>query len=325
MDCFSENNQTPLTSDSLDKFHNDMETLKITDDFHQKKHHINNLFINSNQTNMMITNHNEVGLPSKQLHMDTGSNNKMSITNNYIDGIQLSPKFNANEADSMKQKQLSDWYYIKTNPKVKPASPYERRKIKNYPNRLTTTITTKPLIQSQEMLHSCSPSSSTSPLELSIPHQKQFNGNNIIPMTKSTEKINSIQQQHQQQFPQILKNKSNDSIEKKKLFQECEKSPIPQTYKCFDIKRINKNPSGKNNLNFGEMTSSSFEHVNVIELYENHCISGTDIHRNSNVNDLLNLRLREAMVKPLLLEPKKVERQENKVRQKLFFFDLNRF
>ena len=297
---------------------------------------------------MIISNHNEVGLPPKQqLFMDKGSNNKMLIIDNYIDEmkIQSSLNINANEADSMKQKQLSDWYYIKTSPKTKPASPYERRKIKNYPNQ-KTTISIKPSIQSQVIRPpppSPPPSSNPSHLELSIPHRTNINSNNIMSMIKSSEKIIPItkvdkqnqqqqhhqhhqqhqqqQQQHhlQQQFPQTQKYKSNDFIEKKKFFEEGEKSPIPSTYKCFDMKAVNKNPSGKNNFNFGEMTSSSFEHVNVMELYENHCSSGSDIHRNSNMNDLQNLRLREAMIRPLPQVPKVVERQENKVRNAFLF------
>lgn len=328
MDCSLENHQAQLSSyDSFDKLNNALDTLKITDDFHQHKQNINNSFNNNNvPTNMIISNHNEVGLPPKQqLYMDKGSKTKMLIIDNYIDEmkIQSSLNINANEADSMKQKQLSDWYYIKTSPKTKPASPYERRKIRNYPNQ-QTTISIKPSIQSQVIQPSSSP-----PLELLIPHRTTNNGNNILSMIKSSEKISSVtkvekqnhyqlhhQQQHhdQQQFPQIQKYKSNDFIEKKKFFAEGEKSPIPSTYKCFDMKAVNKNPSGKNNFNFGEMTSSSFEHVNVMELYENHCISGTDIHRNSNTNDLQNLKLQEAMMRPSPLVSKTVEQQENKVK-----------
>lgn len=321
MDSGSSKNhhQAALSSyESLDKLNNGLETLKITDDFHQHKQNINNLFNNNNNnnpTNMIISNHNEVGLPPKQqLYMDKGSNNKMLIIDNYIDEIktQSSPNSNANEADSMKQKQLSDWYYIKTSPKTKPASPYERRKIKNNHNH-QTIITIKPSIQPPSSNH-------PSPLELSIPSRTNNNGNNMMSMIKSSEKISSIAKvdkqnhQQQQQLPQIQKYKSNDFIEKKKFFEEGEKSPIPSTYKCFDMKAVNKNPSGKNNnYNFNEMTSSSFEHVNAMELYENHCISGTDIHRNSTTNHVQNLRLREAMMRPLPQVRKNVERQENKV------------
>lgn len=329
MDCSSENDQAQLFSyDSFDKLNNGLETLKI----HQHKKYINNLFNNNNPTNMIISNHNEVGLPPKQqLYMDKGSKNKMLIIDNYMDEIKIQSSLNnnANEVDSMKQKQLSDWYYIKTSPKIKPASPYERRKIRNYPNQ-QTTISIKRSIQSQVIQPpSCPPS------ELTIPHRTINNGNNILSMIKSSEKIslmtevdkqNQYQLHHQkhhldqQQFPQIQKYKSNDFIEKKKFFVEGEKSPIPSTYKCFDMKAVNKNPSGKNNFNFSEMTSSSFEHVNVMELYENHCISGTDIHRNSNTNDVENRKLREAMMRPLPLLLKNVEQQENKVKLAFFYF-----
>ena len=336
MDSSLENHQASFSSyESLDKINNALDTLKITDDFHQHKQNINNLFNNnSNPTNMIISNHNEVGLPPKQqLYMDKGNNNKMLIIDNYIDEIKIqsSLNINANEADSMKQKQLSDWYYIKTSPKTKPASPYERRKIKNYPNSQTTK-TVKPSIQSQVI--GPPPSLPLSSLELSIPHRTINNENNI--KSTSSEKISLItnvdnqnhyqihQQQHQQQhnqqqFPQIHKYKSNDFIEKKKFFEEGEKSPIPSTYKCFDMKAVNKNPSGKSSLNFGEMTSSSFEHVNVMELYENHCISGTDIHKYSNMNDSPNLKLRDAMLRPLPLVSKNAEQHETKVKSVLFF------
>lgn len=336
-----ENHQASFSSyESLDKINNALDTLKITDDFHQHKQNINNLYINnnnSNPTNMIISNHNEVGLPPKQqLYMDKGSNNKMLIIDNYIDEIKIQSSLNinqsANEADSMKQKQLSDWYYIKTSPKTKPASPYERRKVKNYPNQ-QTTITIKPSVQSQVM-RPPPPLPPQSSLEHSIPHQTVNNGNNIISMLKASDKQNHYQQQNQQQpqkyqqhqqndqqqFPKIQKYKSNDFIEKKKFFEEGEKSPIPSTYKCFDMKAVNKNPSSKSSFNFGEMTSSSFEHVNVMELYENHCISGSDIHKNSNQNDLSNLKLREAMSRPLPLAPKNVERQENKVKSFFLFY-----
>lgn len=256
MDSGSSKNhhQAALSSyESLDKLNNGLETLKITDDFHQRKQNINNLFNNNNSnnpTNMIISNHNEVGLPQKQqLYMDKhGSNNKILTIDNYMDeiNIQSSLNSNTNEADSMKQKQLSDWYYIKTSPKTKPASPYERRKIKNNQNH-QTIITIKPSIQSQVIQPP--PSSNhhhPSPLELSIPSRTNNNGNNMMmSMIKSSEKISTI---------------------------------------------------------------TKVDKQNIIK-----CISGTDIHKNSTTNHVQNLRLQEAMMRPLPQVRKNVERQENKV------------
>ena len=100
--------------ESLDKYNYALETLKITDDFHEQRKVINFL-----QNNVLLD--DQSGESGKQ----HGSNNN-----------------NEDDEHIKKQKQLSDWYYIKTSPKPKPRSPYERRRYNKAGSRFNSSITT---------------------------------------------------------------------------------------------------------------------------------------------------------------------------------------
>lgn len=170
-----------------------------------------------------------------------------------------------------KQKQLSDWYYIKTSPKQKPSSPYERRKAKNF-------------------LHH-PPAKLAQPL----PPTEPFDIRN------SSDKING--------FIPIQKYRSNDFImphEQQQSFLE-EKSPL-QSYKCFSMK-YSRHPSGRSETKFGEMTSSSFEHVNVTGLHENR-FSETDLRNDDYVQ---SLRIAAARMRPLPQAPLAIKNLESQV------------
>jgi hypothetical protein len=67
--------------------------------------------------------------------------------------------------------------------------------------------------------------------------------------------------------------------------------------------KYSKNPSGKSGgsmTKFGEMTSSSFEHVNVSGLYE-HRLSGGDIKADDDY--VQRLRMTAAKMRPLPQAP----------------------
>lgn len=167
------------------------------------------------------------------------------------------------EAALNKQKQLSDVYYIKSSPKPKPTSPYERRKVNN-----------KTFTGSNQ--------------KIGLPHQPpllQQNGS-FDRQNSSTDQINYI---HENTFVPLQKYRSNDYIDPSSHVAEYieEKSPV-NTYKCFSM-TYSKDPSGKLEK-FGEFTSSSFEHVNVTELYE------SDIRNEDYVQ---SLRLAAAKMRPL--------------------------
>lgn len=85
-----------------------------------------------------------------------------------------------------------------------------------------------------------------------------------------------------------------------------QKSPI-QSYKCFNMKYKS---SPKDSTNFGEVTSSSFEHVNADQLYVNHGVDNDQRHQISHFNS----KLKDAMMRPLPKVP------DNKVR-----YDILRF
>lgn len=89
-----------------------------------------------------------------------------------------------------------------------------------------------------------------------------------------------------------------------------QKSPI-QSYKCFNMKYKS---SPKDSTNFGEVTSSSFEHVNADQLYVNHNVDNDQRHQISHFNS----KLKEAMMRPLPKVP------DNKVRLavKYYFYYL---
>jgi hypothetical protein len=243
----------PVSSyESLDKFNCTSETLKITDDYHQQR----NILINTmNQIPMpsceiISTSRTEQKTPIKHQNQMQSMNNNYKLTSGVGDDANSKNSSmnrkanNDDDYDSIvnpdndevavnKQKHLSDWYYIKTSPKAKPASPYERRKVKNF-------------------LHH----PPAKPLQSTDTYNRS-----------STDKISSINDESP--FIPMQKYRSNDYIEHHNYPQLVyeDKSPL-QSYKCFSMK-YSKNPSGRGNESkFGEMTSSSFEHVNVSGVYD---------------------------------------------------------
>lgn len=267
--------------ESLDKFNYALETLKLTDDFYNKRQNIMELI--SNNSNKII-NELEPALqqsPQKyyqkleQIHAQDKPPKAYKTDTNSL----KKPNVNASddyEAMAEKQKQLSDWYYIKTSPKSrpKPTSPYERRKAKNY-NHYTTT--TSPPDKNTPTTNSTS----------AVNNNSTNNGSGITNMNKSNEIISTFtKNESPNQFVPMQKYKSNDFIEKREIFEG--KSPV-QSYKCFNMKL-------KNNCNNHEL-SSSFEHVSG--LYENHLVVNSNPAVRNAVNEQLNQKYREAMMRPL--------------------------
>lgn len=293
----------PLSSyESLDKFNCTSETLKITDDYHQQKHNIINTMTQIPSCEIISTNKLEqISSPMKQLQsmsnnykplngvVDDDDYNRTSSmkrrSHNNEDNVDYDSIVNADDSEvaSNKQKHLSDWYYIKTSPKTKPASPYERRKVKNFLNHPAAKALQAPLL---------------------LPASETFNNRN------SSDKINSLHDESQQ-FAPIQKYRSNDYIEHQQYQQHRfheDKSPM-QTHKCFSMK-YSKNPSGKSNeIKFGEMTSSSFEHVNVTGLYDNR-FSESDLRNDDYVQ---SLRMAAAKLRPLPQAPTSAIIKESQV------------
>ena len=286
----------PLSSyESLDKFNCTAETLKITDDYHQQKQNLINTMNPIPTCEIISTTEREQHKASSPLKQRLQSSQIQSMNNNYkslnIDVNEAQSKnsslqrSNNDDYDSIvnaddneialnKQKHLSDWYYIKTSPKPKPTSPYERRKVKN--------------------LHP----PMKSPLQPFISSNESYNNRN------STDKISSLRDESQ--FIPLQKYRSNDYIvQNNHHFPEDDKSPL-QTHKCFSMK-YSKNPSG-NETKFGEMTSSSFEHVNVTGLYENR-FSENDLRSDDYVH---SLRMAAAKMRPLPQAPT-INKQESQV------------
>lgn len=124
--------------ESLDQFNNALETLRVTDDYHLQKqlmldaHHPNmqhNLIITSNDHQLKPVQPQKNYMLNTQLIHDA--------RDRQIDHIDAAANDDS-EAAKQKQRKLSDWYYIKTSPKAKPTSPYERRRQKNYNNYTTS-------------------------------------------------------------------------------------------------------------------------------------------------------------------------------------------
>lgn len=287
----------PLSSyESLDKFNCAAETLKITDEYHQQKHNIMNTMnpipistceiisttkvelktsspikhIQQNQIQPMNNNYKLMSSVGDDASSKSSSMKRRSNLDDDYDSI-VNP--DDNEAALNKQKHLSDWYYIKTSPKPKPASPYERRKVKNFLHHPATKA-----LQSSE----------------------SYNNRN------SSDKISSLIDESP--FIPIQKYRSNDYIEQHNQPQNVyeDKSPL-QSYKCFSMK-YSKNPSG-NETKFGEMTSSSFEHVNVTGLYDNR-FSESDLRNDDYVQ---SLRIAAAKMRPLPQAPTSATSLESQV------------
>lgn len=278
----------PLSSyESLDKFNCTSETLKITDDYHQQKQNIINTMNQIPIPSCEIISTTKLESPMKPLQQnqsnykllsgvgDDASSQSSSIkrrSKNYDDYDSIVNP-DDNEAALNKQKHLSDWYYIKTSPKPKPASPYERRKVKNFLHHPPTKA-----LQSSET----------------------YNNRN------STDQISATNDESP--FIPIQKYRSNDYIEQhnQPLNVYEDKSPL-QTYKCFSMK-YSKNPSG-HDTKFGEMTSSSFEHVNVTGLYDNR-FSENDLRNDDYVQ---SLRMAAAKMRPLPPAPNSPNKLESQV------------
>lgn len=279
--------QAPLSSyESLDKFNCTAETLKITDDYHQQKHNLINT-MNPIPTCEIISTTKLEQKASSTIKQHLQASQIQSMNNNYkslnsdVDDSQSKSSsmrrhnngsnddYNSivntddNEMALNKQKHLSDWYYIKTSPKPKPTSPYERRKVKNFHPSMKT----------------------------SLQPNESYNNRN------SSDKINSLNDESP--FIPIQKYRSNDYIvQNNHHFPEDDKSPL-QAHKCFSMK-YSRNSSGiVNETKFGEMTSSSFEHVNVMGLYDNR-FSENDLRNEDYVQ---SLRIAAAKMRPLPQAP----------------------
>lgn len=288
------NYNAPLSSyESLDKFNCISETLKITDEYHQQKHNIINTMnlipipsceiISTSKVEHKASSPIKHSQPSQIQSMnnnhkimsgvgDDANSRNSSMKRRGIndDDYDLIPNPDDVEVALNKQKHLSDWYYIKTSPKPKPSSPYERRKVKNFLHHPPTKIT------------------------------ESYNNRS------STDKISSLTP-----FIPIQKYRSNDYIEQhnQPLNVYEDKSPL-QSYKCFSMK-YSKNPSGRcNETKFGEMTSSSFEHVNVTGLYDNR-FSESDLRNDDDY--VQSLRMAAAKMRPLPLAPTSGNKLESQV------------
>ncbi|KAL1381198.1 hypothetical protein pipiens_013638, partial [Culex pipiens pipiens] len=97
------NNPLGSSFESLDRLNYALETLKITDTFHAERQTVNQHYEN-------LINEADDDAPDGGLKNDPA----------------LEPL--AEDADSRKQRKLSDWYYIKTSPKNQPASPCAQRR-----------------------------------------------------------------------------------------------------------------------------------------------------------------------------------------------------
>ncbi|KAL1378152.1 hypothetical protein pipiens_004044, partial [Culex pipiens pipiens] len=97
------NNPLGSSFESLDRLNYALETLKITDTFHAERQAVNQHYEN-------LINEADGDAPDGGLKSDPA----------------LEPL--AEDADSRKQRKLSDWYYIKTSPKNQPASPCAQRR-----------------------------------------------------------------------------------------------------------------------------------------------------------------------------------------------------
>lgn len=268
----------PLSYESLDRFNCTSETLKITDDYQQQKNNIINTMNQIALSETIIASDLEQHIsikqqPNKSYKLMNSSDNYMSSSlrkNNKNSDYDSIMNVDDNEAALNKQKQLSDWYYIKTSPKAKPTSPYERRRIKNLANSQAAKIPSplQPLVISKDLLE----------------------------YQTSCDKLSSLPDLPS--FSPIQKYRSNDYIEHQQFLEE--KSPL-QSYKCFSMK-YSRDPSGKSGTmtKFGEMTSSSFEHVNVTGLYENR-LSGGDIKTDDDY--VQRLRMAAAKMRPLPQAP----------------------
>lgn len=216
-------------------------------------------------------------------------NNKNSVlisANNSIEKKKselYSPNTNLNddEVSALKQKLLSDVYYIKTSPKPKPTSPFERRRMRNLKPGNTSTLSSRNSSDDLNLI-------STEPL------------------------YNPLQKYRSNDLTEHQKQSSIHSNEDKS-------SSLQSTYKCFSMKH-SKNPATSSvrrddKPRFGEMPSTSFEHVNVARLCSDNVLKDDD-------DDYVrSLRLAAAKLKPS--SPQHISLKEDsqvKIFSSLFIF-----
>ena len=129
--------------ESLDQFNNALETLRVTDDYHHQKQLMLDAHNSNMQQNLIISSNGhqlKPVQPQKNYLLNTQLiHDERDRQINHIDTAADDDC----EANKQKQRKLSDWYYIKTSPKAKPTSPYERRKQKNYNNYTTSNYTSR--------------------------------------------------------------------------------------------------------------------------------------------------------------------------------------
>lgn len=259
--------------ESLDKLKCASDTLKMTDDYHQHKNQLINTISLNPSCEIIDTNKSVPAIPkhiqslnnnykTASLDGDYHSTNSMKRQNHGNSDYDSIVRDNEEQAQN-KQKHLSDWYYIKTSPKPKPSSPYERRKAKN--------VSMHPQGMTPAVLPPFDNRSSSDKIH-------QLNGDD--------------------EFTQIQKYRSNDYIQQhshQQIHFDAETSPL-QSYKCFSMK-YSKSPAGQSDgTKFGDMTSSSFEHVNVTGLYE-HRYSENDLRNNDDY--VQSLRMAAEKMRPL--------------------------
>lgn len=205
-------------------------------------------------------------------------NNKNSVLINGNNSIEKSKNYshtnlNDDEVSALKQKLLSDVYYIKTSPKPKPTSPFERRRMRNFKTGNTSTLSSR----------------------------------------NSSDDLNLIS--NEPLYNPLQKYRSNDLIEHQKqssIHSNEDKSTLDSTYKCFSMK-YSRNPSGREEeaVRFGEMPSTSFEHVNVARLCSDNMLKDDD-------DDYVrSLRLAAAKMNPSPLVSMK---EDSQVSFQIFFF-----
>lgn len=197
-------------------------------------------------------------------------NNKNSVLINGNNSIEKKrsenyshTNLNDDELSALKQKLLSDVYYIKTSPKPKPTSPFERRRMRNLKPGNSSTLSSR-------------------------------NSSDDLNLISAEPLYNPLQ-----------KYRSNDLIEHQKqssIHSNEDKSSLQSTYKCFSMK-YSRNPAGRRDdepaaaattttTRFGEMPSTSFEHVNVARLCSDNVLKDDD-------DDYVrSLRLAAAKLKP---------------------------
>lgn len=293
--------------ESLDKFNYALETLKLTDNYHDKNKVIDflqNTTINNNSgdkinnTKIMINN-NE--LLKNELDVNSGNcivvvddvDGRRGGSHQRLHACDADIQLYENDEDIQKQKQLSDWYYIKTSPKPKQISPYiKRKRIPNNNNNNNNTNTQNnnniKVNHDDDKINYNLKSDEyniNKKVENIVNHKDHNNDEEKLSRKIFEENRNKFEKFHQQQqqmqqqkhllsSPIQKKYKSNDLIQKQQHpdYQQYPDKILPASCK-YIINRKLKNNNNQNqqqqqqpynhHYHLGEMTSSSFEHVNV--------------------------------------------------------------